>query len=741
MQAMSAPRAGSLTMLTATIARYWGFHSLRPLQEEAMQAVLAGQDSLVVLPTGGGKSLCYQAPAVVQGGTTVVVSPLISLMKDQVDSLRTCGVPAARIDSSQTPAEQRTIQQMLVDGVIRLLFVSPERLVLTDLYTLLARVGVHTFAIDEAHCISHWGHDFRPEYRQLRKLKELFSGSSIHAYTATATERVRLDIVRQLGLTNPRVLVGNFDRPNLTYRVLARRELLSQTLEVLDRHRNEAGIVYCIRRKDVDELAAELQQQGYRALPYHAGMTSEERKQAQEQFAEEKCDVIVATVAFGMGIDRSNVRFVLHIAMPKTIEHYQQETGRAGRDGLEAECVLLYSGADVITWKRILEKSAEENSADPEFLPGALKHVKDMGNYCRTAVCRHRALVQYFGQAYSPAACEACDVCLGDAEVVPESTIIAKKILSCVARVKERFGVKHVVSVLRGENTIQMRKFGHEQLTTFGLLREHPAADIRDWIYQLIQKEVLLQDGDEYPILRLTPSSWEVMKDRQEVQLLQTARRKGVRASRRHGESWEGVDRELFEVLRDLRRRLADERKVPAYLIFSDATLRELARSRPSNVVRMRMIYGVGDAKLRDFGQVFWDTIDQECRARNLSRDAAGSPPAVVEEPRATLSAQRRMAFDLFAKGAAIESIMQSTGRARSTVFEFLCEYIEQSRPASIAAWIPADLYAHIAKAARQVGMERLRPIFVSLEEKVSYDDIRVVLAHLLTQTNNHPPE
>src|SRR5262245_22753674 len=443
----------TLDQLNAAIQQHWGFGSLRPLQERAMRAVLDGRDSLVVLPTGGGKSLCYQAPAVVRGGTTVVVSPLISLMKDQVDSLIACGVPAVKIDSTLVSGERGLRERELLAGQVRLLFVSPERLALDDFCRLLQRINVRTFAIDEAHCISHWGHDFRPEYRQLRRLKEVFPGATVHGYTATATERVRRDVCQQLGLHNPEVLVGNFDRPNLNYRVLSKMNEEKQVLEVLGRHAGEAGIIYCIRRAEVDGLAAFLKSRGYKALPYHAGMDTEQRKASQDAFAAEQCDIIVATVAFGMGIDRSNIRFVLHTAVPKSIEHYQQETGRAGRDGLEAECVLLYSAGDVITWKRIVTKSAQEANADPEYLQSALKHIQDMDRYAQGAVCRHKALVQYFGQGYDAPTCQACDICLGDTEPVPDAAVLAQKILSCVARVQERFGVGHVIDVLRGANT------------------------------------------------------------------------------------------------------------------------------------------------------------------------------------------------------------------------------------------------------------------------------------------------
>jgi ATP-dependent DNA helicase RecQ len=437
----------SIAALRQVISTHWGFDTLRPLQEQAMAAVLAGRDSLLVLPTGGGKSLCYQAPALLDGGITVVVSPLIALMKDQVDALRANDVPAIQIDSSQSPDVRAATEREILEGRIRLLFVSPERLMFPSFQGLLRRMAVKAFAIDEAHCISHWGHDFRPEYRQLRQLKQLFPRASVHGYTATATEQVREDIAEQLGLGDPLILVGNFDRANLTYRVLPRRELSQQVFKVLDRHRDEAGIIYCIRRIDVEDLAEVMKRRGIRAFPYHAGMSAEVRRATQEAFSKGECDVIVATVAFGMGIDRSNIRFVLHTAMPKSVEHYQQETGRAGRDGLEAECVLLHSGADFLSWRSILENSAAEPGVDPAFLPSALKHLEDMDRYCRGAVCRHKALVEYFGQRHEATACSACDLCLEDVRNVPEALIVAQKILSCVARLKERFGIGQVAGV------------------------------------------------------------------------------------------------------------------------------------------------------------------------------------------------------------------------------------------------------------------------------------------------------
>ena len=593
------------------IQRYWGFDELRPLQEQAIEAALADRDSVVIMPTGGGKSLCYQAPAVTRSEVTVVVSPLISLMKDQVDSLNTLGIGAVQINSSQIPSERKAAEDAVIDGRAPLLFVSPERLAVSSFQDFLRNVGVRTFAIDEAHCISHWGHDFRPEYRQLSRLKTLFPGAVVHAYTATATEQVRKDIAAQLRLDDPVLLVGNFDRPNLIYRVVPRRDEVAQTLEVVEKHKGEGGIIYCLRRRDVDELTAALKKRGWNALSYHAGLSSEERKRAQDAFAAEECDLIVATVAFGMGIDRSNIRFVLHTAMPKSIEHYQQETGRAGRDGLEAECHLLYSGQDVLIWKSILENATEGQEFDPEYARNSMRHVNEMDRYCRGAVCRHRALVEYFGQSYGSQSCAACDLCLGDTETVPDALIVAQKILSCVARVNQSFGIGQIISILRGENTERVRKFGHEKLSTYGLLREHSKNELRDWIYQLMGEGVLAQTDGEYPILRLTADSRAVLKGERQVRLVQIARAEKRKKAKVEKHSWEGVDQGLFEKLRGLRRSLAEARGVPPYIIFNDATLRELARQRPAGLAAMRSIHGIGDKKLQDFGEVFLRAIQE----------------------------------------------------------------------------------------------------------------------------------
>ena len=597
--------------LSGALEHYWGYTSFRPLQREAMEAILDDRDSVVVLPTGGGKSLCFQAPAVVRDGLAVVVSPLISLMKDQVDTLVGNGVPAACYNSSLPADRKAAVLAGLRDGRYRLLYVSPERLVGEGgdaFISQLAGCSVRFVAIDEAHCISQWGHDFRPEYRQLGRLRSLLPGISLHAYTATATARVRRDIAAQLNLVSPLELVGSFDRPNLLYRVLARANLKQQLLDVLSRHRGQAGIIYCTSRREVDALSAWLKDRGVRALPYHAGLPDDERSRHQDAFVEEAADVIVATVAFGMGIDRSDVRFVVHAGAPQSLEHYQQESGRAGRDGLEAECVLIYSTADFMKWRLMLERNGELTDASRKLL-------RDIERYAASVGCRHRHLVSYFGEAYTRADSSACDYCLDELETVPDPIVVARKVLSCVARVGQRFGVAHVASVLCGSDTEQVTSRRHHELTTFGLLRDAPSPEVRGYIEQLIAHGFLRQTDDAFPVVALTGRGVELMKNPASSPDLALARQrrpvKGriARRSRIDAESWQDVDRDLFERLRAVRLQIARARGVPPYVVFHDTTLREMARLRPTTIEELHGIRGVGARKADDLGETFLAAI------------------------------------------------------------------------------------------------------------------------------------
>jgi ATP-dependent DNA helicase RecQ len=607
----------SADALLPVLRRYWGYDAFRPLQREAMEAILARRDSLVVLPTGGGKSLCFQAPALAAADRlAIVISPLIALMKDQVDTLAGNGAAAACFHSALSPEARQAITGGLSAGHYRLLYVAPERLVGAGgagFLSLLGRRPVSFVAVDEAHCISQWGHDFRPEYRQLAELRTRWPEVSVHAFTATATGRVRRDIVEQLGLRSPVELVGSFDRPNLVYRVLMRANLKRQIQEILARHRQQAGIIYCQSRREVDALAAWLAESGCRAVPYHAGLSDAERHRHQDAFLNEEADIVVATVAFGMGIDRSDVRFVIHAGAPQSLEHYQQESGRAGRDGLEAECVLIYSGGDFLRWRALF-------ASEPDGSEARLTLLRDIERYAASVGCRHRRLVGYFGETFAKPDCDACDFCLGELEAAPDPVTLARKMLSAVARVGQRFGASHLVNVVRGRPTDLVTARGHAGLSVFGLLREASAPEVRGYLDQLIALGLLRQTTDAYPVVQLTSEGLALMKDPAALPGLALARQRTPdrderpRRSRVETESWDGVDRTLFDRLRELRLAVARERGVPPYVIFHDATLRELARLRPATLGALRSVYGVGAKKAEDLGEVVLAVIHGDAR-------------------------------------------------------------------------------------------------------------------------------
>ncbi len=610
------------------VQKVWGFRRLLPLQLEALEAIRAGRDSLLVLPTGGGKSLCYQAPVLLDGSLAVVVSPLISLMKDQVDALRGNGVAAAYDNSTLSPDERDRVRADALAGRLRLLYASPERLVGegSDRYLeFLGRAGVRYFAIDEAHCISQWGHAFRPEYRLLGSLRERFPEASLHGFTATATERVRRDIVDQLGLRRPEVLVGSFDRPNLLYRVFRRGDLSSQLRTILRRHAGEAGIVYCISRRAVDRWAERLREWGHSALPYHAGLSDDERHANQEAFLSERTDVIVATVAFGMGIDRPDVRFVVHAGAPRSLEHYQQESGRAGRDGLDAECALFYSAADFVTWQRLL-------TASDELTDGARRLLTGMRRYAGSMRCRHRSLLEYFGQSLDSDDCGACDWCLGELEEIDEPAVLAQKVLSCVLRLRQRWGAGRVIDVLRGRETDKVKSNRHHELSTFGLLEDCPVGELHGYLEQLLDQGFLVTDGDRYPVLQVTPAGLDLLRAETACDLYRQQRpQPRQRKPKPIADSWDGVDTELFEALRELRRELAAERGVPPYVILHDRSLRDLARLKPATADQLLAVYGVGEKKAADLGPRLLQAIAGpeagEAEEPDLFAGASSEPP------------------------------------------------------------------------------------------------------------------
>src|SRR5216117_2285206 len=582
--------------LLGALKKHFGYDQFRPLQEEIIRDALAGRDVFVLMPTGGGKSLCFQLPALMRDGLTIVVSPLISLMKDQVDALQTSGIPATYLNSTLDRDQSKARWRGLHRGEYRMLYVAPERLMLETFLERALNWRIAQFAIDEAHCISEWGHDFRPEYRDLKKLREHFPDAPVMALTATATERVRADIVKQLKLREPRCYVASFNRPNLTYRVVPKSAPYEQLLAFIESRPNDSGIVYCASRKSSDSLARNLNEDGISAKPYHAGLTNKERTQNQELFLRDDVRVITATIAFGMGINKPNVRFVVHYDLQKNLESYYQETGRAGRDGLPGECVLLFSASDVAKQLHFIDEKSEKEATI------ARTQLQQMVHYAETRECRRTTLLEYFGETFSQVPCNDCDNCLTPRETF-DGTIPAQKFLSCVHRILAKsgfgFGLNHVVDVLRGADTEAIRQRGHNELSTYGVGRE-----LKRDAWQAIGRELLRLGLIEcapgkFATLTLTKVGRETLRDRTPITLTKQIEVVGRDQKARAGAI--ECDEMLFEQLRVLRRKLADERDVPAYVIFSDVSLRQMARRYPTTPEEFGQVPGVGQQKLRDF--------------------------------------------------------------------------------------------------------------------------------------------
>ncbi len=593
------------------LKRYWGYEQFRPWQEETISAVLGGMDTLTVLPTGGGKSLCFQLPALLREGMAVVISPLISLMKDQVDGLKDMGIGAEYLNSSLRAEEQKAVIARVRERQIKLLYISPERLRTEATINLFKMVPLSFFVIDEAHCISHWGHDFREDYRGLGIIKENFSSVNIHAFTATATRQVQTDILEQLELDNPHVNIASVDRQNLFYRVTPRVNIISHITEVLGRHPREAGIIYCLRRDDVDNISIRLNELGIKNLPYHAGLSDEERHDNQESFIREKIDIIVATVAFGMGIDRPDIRFVIHAAMPKSIEHYHQETGRAGRDGLPSYCYMFYGGGDFRTWSFFFGQSPDKDVM--------MDKLQVMYNFCARPQCRHKVIANYFNQNYDRQNCLACDYCTKEVEMVEEPLKIGQTILGCVESFTSvnayGFGAGHVANILKGNITDQITRWRHDHSQSFGKMSKESLVYIRYMIEQLVGQGFLKREG-EYSTLSLTDSGRRVLRGDVIPMLarpLVPGKKKEIRVKQKEkrAKDWSGIDEQLFELLRGMRSKLAQEQGVPAYIIFGDKSLKDMAVLKPLTREDFSSVFGVGEHKLKIYSESFIGVIKQ----------------------------------------------------------------------------------------------------------------------------------
>jgi ATP-dependent DNA helicase RecQ len=731
--------------LLPLLKQYFGFTSFRPLQEEIIRDSLAGRDTFALLPTGGGKSLCFQLPALTRDGLTVVVSPLIALMKDQVDALQASGIAATFLNSSLAAGEGRERLRGLHNGEFRLLYVAPERLMLSGFLSDLQRWNVKLIAIDEAHCISEWGHDFRPEYRQISQLREHFPKVPFMALTATATGRVREDIITHLKLHEPKCYVASFNRPNLTYRVLAKNKPYDQLLDFLRARPKESGIVYCMSRKATESVAQRLREDGVKAKPYHAGLTPTERSTHQELFLRDNIRVVCATIAFGMGINKPNVRFVVHYDLPKNIEGYYQETGRAGRDGLPGECVLLFSPGDAVKQTMFIDEKP-----NPQEQQIAREQLQQMVHYAECANCRRAELLAYFGEAFGTPNtvsassksepvraetvlgvpnCGGCDNCLSPRATF-DGTLAAQKFLSCVFRIREKngfgVGLNHVVEVLTGADTEKIRKWGDAQLSTYGIGKEHSRPEWAAIGRELIRLGFLRQTTEKFSVLEITNEGRAALKERKKITLTKPVTAPETKV---HHVGEIACDETLFERLRELRKRLADERDVPAYIIFSDVALRQMARNYPESESDFARISGVGEKKLCEFGEVFLMEIAAHLltNPRQMFADDSFTTPPV--RSKSSLNDTTRETLRLFRAGESIAQIAARRMLAISTMYGHLATAIETGEAIDLNQLMSAEAQQEIAAAFARTGFGNIVGARELLGEKYDYGLLRIFRA------------
>ena len=707
------------------LQKYFGYSNFRHHQEAIIEHVLSGQDVMALMPTGGGKSLCYQLPAVLLKGLTIVISPLIALMKDQVDSLNVSGIPAAFLNSAQTPEEQRQLVEKLKHNQIKLLYLAPERLFSTEnkLVPFLKTLNVVQIAIDEAHCISQWGHDFRPEYLMLAQLKNEFPNVPVIALTATADKLTQKDILEKLNLHRPAVFVSSFNRANITYRVIPKKSSFKQLISFLKERPDESGIIYCLSRKSTEDLTADLKDEGFAAEAYHAGLNNEVKAKNQEAFLRDDVKIIVATIAFGMGINKSNVRYVIHVDLPKNIEGYYQETGRAGRDGLASEALLLYSPGDAGKLQHFAR--IEGNEEQSRIM---LNKLNDMVKYCQLQSCRRQYLMNYFDEAFPPN-CGSCDVCLTEFKRF-DGTLIAQKALSAVSRLNERFGVNYVIDFLRGSKNEKIRE-EHKQLKTYGIGADISKVDWQRYIRELITLEYLQVTDDGYPVLKLTGQSSLVLKGIQKVEFIETQI-----TEEHHTEAAPPHEAELLSRLKNIRRDIAELENVPAYIIVSDATLLEMATYLPQSLDELRLISGFGDVKLARYGRELLQPVKDYCKAKGLESKIAYKSPkrerkTKTERPARTPRSgtdTRTETFNLYRQGKNAMEIAAARSLSQVTIESHL-SYFVQTGDLDVKELVAETKLPIIIEAVENYGAERLAPLKEILGDAYSYGEIKAVIS------------
>ncbi|MEG3858483.1 DNA helicase RecQ [Microcoleus sp. herbarium12] len=721
MSGSNPPTSLAPSSLEQSLKHSFGYDSFRPGQREIVEAALQQRDMMIVMPTGGGKSLCFQLPALLKPGLTVVVSPLIALMQDQVEALQDNGIGATFLNSTLSALETRSRQTAILEGKIKLLYVAPERLLgerfLPFLDIVASKLGISAFAIDEAHCVSEWGHDFRPEYRQMERVRDRYPDIPIMGLTATATERVRQDIIQQLNLRNPYIHVASFNRPNLYYEVRPKtKHSFAEVLQIIQK-KGGSGIIYCLSRKKVDEVAYKLQQNGIQALPYHAGMSDVDRSTNQTRFIRDDVQVMVATVAFGMGINKPDVRFVIHHDLPKNLEGYYQESGRAGRDNEPSHCTLFFGFGDVKTIEYIIEQKPDEQEQRI-----ARQQLRRVINYAESSDCRRTVQLSYFGDSF-PGDCGNCDNCCNK-KPVEDWTLEAMKFLSCVARCQEKFGMNHIIDVLRGSKSQKILQYQHNQLSTYGIGKDRSADEWKKLSRSLINQGLLDEKTDGFPILKLNEKSWEIMKRQRTVEIAIEAPREVQGRTRSLAVEVEG----LFSILRSLRKQIADEQFVPPYVVFADRSLRDMAEKRPQNLTEFEEVYGVGSNKRDKYGKVFLEAIHTFCKEQGLptgAASAAANLPTLANAP----SYSQMQTWELYRQGLTVQAIANARGMSPTTIAGHLVELMDMGREVDINLLVESESQQAIVQAIEVVGDERLRVIYEYLQERYTFEEIKFVRA------------
>jgi len=701
---------------------YFGFDRFLPLQEEIIAKVLDKRDTLVLMPTGGGKSLCYQLPALRFKGLTLVVSPLIALMKDQVDGLRANGVPAGLLNSALTQEEATLVQDQARQGKIKILYVAPERLALPGFQRFLQSLDVSLIAIDEAHCISEWGHDFRPDYRNLKGLRKDFPGVPVIALTATATKPVREDIVNQLGLAEPEIFISSFNRPNLTYTIQPKTEPLGSLLHLLEKHQGGSAIIYRFSRKLTEETALELSERGFSALPYHAGLERDLRRETQEKFIRDQVQIVVATIAFGMGIDKPDVRLVVHYDLPKTVEGYYQETGRAGRDGLPSDCVLFYSYGDRSKQEYFISQIEDDEERDK-----AHTKLDQILALCDLQTCRRAYLMEYLGESWPKTDCGGCDICLLPREEF-DATEIAQKILSAAIRTGEQFGVNYLVDVLRGAANKAVRIRGHRELPVFGISKGIDADELKEMVRSLVTNGLLAQRGRGYPTLAVSAQGRKFLNNREKLSLTRPKQAAPVLQATSGPDRETAYDTRLFDELAALRLEIATDREVPAYQIFGNKSLQQMAFHMPRNEAEFSRISGVGDAKLRDFSERFLKVINEYMQANGQSAAVEQVPVNAPKKRIRGISMSIRETVDLISQNRSLDEVAEQRGISETTIRSHLERFVQEGGKIDLDHLMPSDVRrSRIEAAFKEMGEARLTPVRDALGDDYTWEELAVV--------------